>query len=988
MSTKRLLHAIAGDDAPALVQGYLDAAREKGLAPEPEVAVLAALLAAAYPALRAQISMRPDDVVAIARGKIRTARDLRTLRRLGAAAAGDLDDVSAVRRGLRLFAQRERLRVAARELHALEGGDVDTTAREISDLAQVCIEIATSEALRWAAGRFGSPFTAGGEPVAFTVLGMGKLGGRELNCGSDVDLLPFYETDDGDVRKGGPQSELAEQTLNEYFARVTQRLTATLEDVTDEGFCWRVDLRLRPEGSRGPLVNALGAAERYYETWGRTWERAALLRARPVAGDLSFGQYVLDSLSPFIWRKVVDPRIAIEMSELVVRGRVELSAEPERDLKLGPGGIREAEFFVQSLQLIWGGREPSLRLSNTLDSLRRLRSRGLVTDRESRELESAYLTLRRLEHRVQFATGIQTHTLPRGQLLEIIARSVGFTTSMDFEKDLEKTRRRVAARFASLTAKLDKNAGADPHLAGIFAAIDSGEEVLVVTALAEGAPGVDFSASVSADLARHLLALAHRPDFPLGATARDRHPELASALLEALADAADPEQATRLLAAFFTRLQTPGVYARAMADDRQVVRKLVGLFGASAFLGESLVFHPELVESVLFAKGLPTPDRARRHVKDEIAEATQRASEHDDRDPDDVFVGALRHAKSRIMMEVGLAELSGELVTREATMVLSAVADATLEHATRYALAEKGLEGGLSVVAMGKLGGSEIGYGSDLDIFFLYEPGDDEDGSRSERYIRAAQRVLRLVSAPHGDGPGYELDTRLRPSGSHGLLVVSLEAFARYHGITREGAPLGTVPEGHDWERQALVKARHCAGDAALGARFSELATKVAYERGAPDPERVHHLRTRMEKELAREAPHRYDVKLGMGGIVDIEFAAQWLQMKHGTDPRVRTTDTDAALAALEAAGYLEPSTAAVLREGYAMLRRLEQALRVVHGTSASLIEEGAPGVAALARRMGFRDGTTTASEALFERYRAVTRDVRAAYLSVLGVAS
>ncbi|GAC1549111.1 MAG: hypothetical protein NVS3B10_12560 [Polyangiales bacterium] len=715
---------------------------------------------------------------------------------------------------------------------------------------------------------------------------------------------------------------------------------------------------------------------------------------------------VLDALAPFVWRKVVDPRIAREMTELVIRGRAELSSEPERDLKLGPGGIREVEFFVQSLQLIWGGREPSLRLSNTLDSLRRLRGRGLVTDRESRELEAAYITLRRLEHRVQFATGLQTHLLPRGELLEIIASTVGFASGKELEKDLDKTRRRVSTRFASLTRSLENSPGGEPLLARLFAAIDSGEEALVLAALSVPAgtsehpprPGIDFSTSASADLARHLLALARRPDFPLGATARDRHPELASQLLEALADAADPEQATRLLAAFFTRLQTPGVYARAMADDRQVVRKLVGLFGASAFLGEALVFHPELVESVLFAKGPPTPERARRHVDEEIAEARQRMSEHDDRDPEDVFVGALRHAKSRIMMEVGLAELSGELMTREATTVLSAVADATLEHATRYALAEKGLEGGLAVVAMGKLGGREIGYGSDLDIFFLYEPGDrapadsgaqrapDDDGSRSERYVRAAQRVLRLVSAPHGDGPGYELDTRLRPSGSHGLLVVSLEAFARYHGLRPDGTPHGNAIEGHDWERQALVKARVCAGDQALAPAFEALATRIAYERDAPAPDKVHHLRMRMENELAREGPHRFDVKLGKGGIVDVEFAAQWLQMKHGMDPRVRTTDTETALSALEAAGHLDASSAAVLREGYTFLRRLEQALRVVHGTSASLIEEGAPGVAALARRMGFRDGPTTASQRLFERYRAMTGDVRAAYLSVLGI--
>ncbi len=926
---------------------------------------LATALSSAYPALRGQIATRPEDLVAIAGGKLRIARDLRTLRRIGASFVPDLADHEGVRRGMRLFAQRERMRVAARELLASAGADLDVTSRELSDLAQVCIDLAVAEALRWAEARFGPPLTSEGQRCAFTVLGMGKLGGRELNPGSDVDLLPFYETDDG---------QAGEQSLHEFFTRVTRRFTATLEDATEEGFAWRVDLRLRPEGSRGPLVNALAAAERYYETWGRTWERAALVRARPIAGDLAFGDNVLDALSPFVWRKVVDPRIAHEMTQMVQRARSELSDDPERDLKLGPGGIREAEFFVQSLQLIWGGKEPSLRDPNTLVALRRLRARGLVTDRESREVESAYLVLRRLEHRVQTATGIQTHTLPRGELLETIARSLAYASGLELEKDLEKTRRRVAARFASLTREVESSPGGETHLEPLFSALDTGEEALVLTVLSEGLPGLDFSASVSADLARQLLALARRPDFPLGATTRDRHPGLAPMLLHAIADAADPEQAARLLAAFFARLGTPSVYARAMAEDDQVVRKLVGLFGASAFLGESLVYHPELVESVLFAKGVPTPALARRTVDEEVAEA-EAARDDAIEDPEEALVRALRRAKARITMEVGLAELSGEIRTREATKVLSELADATLEHATRRALADRGLEGGLSVIAMGKLGGREIGYGSDLDIFFVY----DRDEEHGEKYIRAAQRVLRLVSMPHGAGPGYELDTRLRPSGSQGLLVVSLDSFKRYH----DG-------EGQDWERQALVKARPCAGDRELGERVLAIATEVAYLRGAPDPHKLHHLRMRMERELAKEGPARYDVKLGHGGIVDVEFAVQWLQMKHGADPRVRTTDTETALAALEACGYLDAGVAAILREGYAILRRLEQALRVVHGTSASLIEEGAPGLPALARRMGLRDGMggagTTAARTLLERYRAVTRDVRAAYVTVLGL--
>jgi glutamate-ammonia-ligase adenylyltransferase len=286
----------------------------------------------------------------------------------------------------------------------------------------------------------------------------------------------------------------------------------------------------------------------------------------------------------------------------------------------------------------------------------------------------------------------------------------------------------------------------------------------------------------------------------------------------------------------------------------------------------------------------------------------------------------------------------------------------------------------LAILGMGKLGGREIGYASDLDLFFVHDAPED-DLEAAERFARIAQRVLRLVGTPHGEGSGYELDTRLRPSGSQGLLVVSIDGFARYQ-----------AERAQSWERQALVKARACAGDAELGARVMAIAHAAAYERGAPPPERMHHLRTRMEHELARErldrSPARYDVKLGRGGIVDIEFATQWLQMHHGRDRRVRTTETEVALSALETCGYLDAELADALREGWRFLRRVEQRQRISHGTSATLLEEGAPGLVTLARRMGMHDAPRArANVALLERYLAVTREVRAAYLRVLGMA-
>jgi glutamate-ammonia-ligase adenylyltransferase len=952
-----------------------------GEEPRPDLVDLGALLACAYPALAHAIDSHPEDLVALGKGT-REARDLRAYRRLAAGAVGNLSDPARVRKGLRRLAAREKLRVAARELFAHAGHDVDVTARELSELAAVCCEVALAEALLWAEARYGDPVVAAGSPCAFVVIGMGKLGGLELNAGSDVDLMLFYETDDGYVRPR-PSAEGA-HTLHEHFTRVAQRFVATLDEPTEDGVVWRVDLRLRPEGTRGPLVNALAAAERYYETWGRTWERAALVRARSVAGDRLFGARLLDALAPFVWRRSVDPTVVDEMASMLARVRAEAGAEERDDLKIGPGGIREVEFFAQGLQLVWGGREPWMRGGSTIDALRRLRSGGFVTEREERELSDAYLFLRRLEHRVQFATGQQTHSLPRDRdVLERIARSLGYDGADALGRELAAVRGRVSTCFASLQTSGPRE---DAALQRLWAALEAQDEAAVALATAPR-----FGVAL-ADLPRHLLALTRPPDGPLGPATRDRNPAFAARLVGALADAADPEQAARLLAAFFSRVRTPGAYVRALAEDERLVRALCSLLGASGFLGQSLVAHPDLVDRVLYARGALTAELAREQVDEEIA-----ALSEDDAHDLDAFVGALRRAKRRVTFGVGLADLAGELGAREAGHVLTALADATLHHACRFAMREgrghpssSGTDEarGLALIAMGKLGGQEIGYGSDLDLFFVYQTADsmgapaaiDDDNSAVERFARIAQRVLLLAGVPHSEGPGYELDTRLRPSGNQGLLVVSLDGFARYQEERAES-----------WERQALVKARACAGDAELGARVVAIARDSAYERGAPDPERLHHLRIRMEREIGREhlerRPARYDLKVGRGGLVDVEFATQWLQMRHGRDPRVRSTETEVALSALETCGYIDASLAEALGDGWRFLRKLEQRLRVSHGASDNLLEEGAPGLTTLARRMGMRDGPRgRADQVLLERYLSVTREVRAAYSRVLGL--
>lgn len=956
----RLLATLAGADADSYRARFLS--RTDAADVSDEARELGALVTCAYPELAR--TTKAEDLEKLARGT-KVARDLRTYKKAFFSQLSDLTNPALVQKRLREFAAREKTRVALRELLYTDV-DVDTTARELADLAEVCIEVALSEARIWAGRRFGQPVSPEGAPIGLCIIGMGKLGGRELNAGSDVDLLVVYESDDGNVVH--ETAGVTDLSVHELMTRITQRMVGTLEEVTDDGIVWRVDMRLRPEGTRGPLVNSLGALERYYETWGRTWERAALLRARPVAGDLAFGARALDALQPFVWRREVNPHIARELTELVVRARAE--GAPETDLKLGSGGIREAEFFVQSLQLIWGGRDEELRKQNTLEAVRRLRSRGFVTEREMRTLIEGYVFLRRLEHRVQFATMRQTHEFPGPDIVDVIARSVGLPDGEGLSRETARVRATVSKLLASLS--LAEDAAPDLSIQKLFAALDLHDEAAVLLALPDG-----MREAAGPDLGRHLVMLARRPDFPLGPKTRDSFPGFAESLCLAISDAADPEQAARLLGSFFSRLVTPSIYVRALATDARATRRVVSLFGASSFLAESLLAQPELMDRLLFLRRAPGPGDARAAVDEELAAKIAAASADDE--PIDTLVSALRRAKSRVMLEVGLADLGGELTTREAAVVLSELADATLECATAAALKERGLSGGLAVIAMGKLGGRELGYGSDLDLFFVYD-GEDE---QAEAYVRCAQRVMRLLGAPHGDGPGYELDARLRPSGNQGLLVVSVDAFARYHGVG-----VGGAGRAEDWERQALIKARFAAGDPELGARVLLIAHRAAYEGGAPPKEKIAEMRQRMELELAGERQvkgrARYDLKLGHGGITDVEFAVQYLQMKHGKGPRVRTTDTETALFALEACGYLDAVAAGTMREGYIFLRRLEQRLRVLSGTSNTLLEEGAHGLTLLARRMGMRDGPRgTAQEGLLRRYLAVTREIRAVWTSL-----
>ncbi|HVJ19412.1 MAG TPA: bifunctional [glutamate--ammonia ligase]-adenylyl-L-tyrosine phosphorylase/[glutamate--ammonia-ligase] adenylyltransferase, partial [Polyangiaceae bacterium] len=690
----------------------------------------AVLLGSAYPALTPNTDWQLAGLVRLGAEGFRVRRRSEEFRvllaELMARAETEEERLSALRRAVWV----EKARIALRELlpASLGGAPLEATAHELSGLADGVIAACLGEAAAHTAARFGQPLRAGGQPSELSVFGMGKLGGHELNAGSDIDLIFVYDSDDGG----------SELSLHEHWSRVVRRTVAAIDTPSADGLLWRVDLRLRPEGSQGAIVNSISAAERYYETWGRLWERSAMLRARCSAGSRKLA-FVLERevLSPFVYRREVEPALAQALAELLQRSRRELSADPERDLKLGVGGIREAEFFVQSLQLIWGGKQPAVRAKNTLQGLSRLESRGLVSDNEAEDIASAYVLLRRLEHCVQWSSGLQTHILPLpGPELDRIARCLRLRDSSMLLEQLERARFAVHELFESLAPRSSRSA-ATPRYAVLLSALEGSREELQRAA---------EHIYASPDIAEHLAALARRPDGLLGSMTRERYPSLAERLLDALATTPDPDQAARFLRSFFGRFISPAPYVAALAEDALALRRLVTVLGSSAFVGEAVAARPDFADVVVFGAGAISEPRAA--VQSEIdAQLSAIAADADAYERQQAFVTALRIAKRRVTIEVAAADLAGALGTREATRLLSLLADEELERALAFELGER--QEGLCIIAMGKLGGRDIGYGSDLDVIFIYDPGA---APRPEEagvwFARVAQRVIRLVSEP------------------------------------------------------------------------------------------------------------------------------------------------------------------------------------------------------------------------------------------------
>jgi len=888
----------------------------------------------------------------------------------------DPDDVAGLHRVLRRFASREVVRIALRDLRRAR---VDEVTGDLSSLATSALHTAIGFHDRRLRARHGAPegLTDREAGAGFCAIAMGKLGARELNFSSDVDLIYVYQAD-GNTTGEHPLTHFA------YYARLAELVTESLAKVTEDGFVFRVDLNLRPDGRSGPIVNGLRAAELYYQAFGRSWERNALVKARPGAGDLAVGEELLAQLEPFVWRRSVDLGIIEEIQAMKARIDARAGAEGKDDLKLGKGGIREAEFFVSALQLLHGGklRDPGIREKPVLRALDRLLFAGIVPARARDDISDAYLFLRRAEHRVQMVDGRQTHRLPPPEERLGLARSMGYADVEKFEAALSGHRDRVAALFSGLLGTGGGAGPLDPELA-LLADQQVKPERRKEIALRRGFGDPDQAIAAIDAMARRATPFSRMGD-----------PAAAVALLGEVAATPDPDQALAHLSEFAAALQSPEPYFRLLRDSHRVARQLVSLFGTSDFLSKRFLRHPELVDQlirddqVVLAKPLA-------RFREEIA--ARLAAVPPDTQIDEALerkLADLRRYKNEEVLRIAMHDIAGSIRLSSVAEQLSDLAEALLGAALDLAEAEARAKGRmppgpLTVMALGKLGGRELGYHSDLDLIFLYPasgPGEVDAPGQSPAhtlYARLAERFLSFLQMPLREGFLYKIDTRLRPSGNQGALVTSDQGFARYHLATPDSPQV----RSQLWERQALLRARFAAGDASFFERvrrgvLDPVLFGAPVDRAALAGEVVR-MRERMESEIGKEAAKGKNPKVGRGGIVDIEFAVQFLQLAHGHDhPSIRSPGTPEALLLLREAGLLQDGTYAALAQGYEFHRRLATRMRIVHDYGIDYLPAGGRSLAQLARRLGYHGEDPGAR--LLADYARITEAVRAAFLDAV----
>ncbi|MDZ7668510.1 MAG: bifunctional [glutamate--ammonia ligase]-adenylyl-L-tyrosine phosphorylase/[glutamate--ammonia-ligase] adenylyltransferase [Gammaproteobacteria bacterium] len=802
------------------------------------------------------------------------------------AALGETADMEALQHALRV--QRNRFQLWIVWCHLVERASLEDTTAALSDLADVLIDQALEKVHAWACERDGEPRDGDGRPQRLVVLGLGKLGAGELNLSSDVDLI-FAYPEAGETERG--------KTNQQFFVRLGQQLITALDTVTADGFAFRVDMRLRPFGASGPLAMHFAAMEDYYVTHGRDWERYALIKARPCAGDRESGAELLAGLRPFVYRRYLDFGALDALRDM--KARLYAERHDSDDLKLGPGGIRDVEFTAQVQQLVWGGRQRELQSARLLPVLDQLAALDHLDQQAAAHLADGYRFLRNAEHSLQAEADQQTQTLPAQTLSrERLARSLGFADYAAFLEALDTHRRRIADVFADLIGEPES---ADSE--GLQLWVKAGEGAEQVEGLQEF--GFEDADQAAAQLAALVTA---RDRSNVGSVGRERLDRLMPRLLDQLRQLEAPARALARVVPVLKAVMRRSAYLALLHENPATLAHFLSLASRSRWLAQELARHPAFFDALLDQRHLGAlPDRQTLagELGEQVALAEPSGQER--------VLDALREFKEHHVFNVALAEVRGTLPLMNASDYLTFLAEAMLDEALNLAWrdnAERFPEFAeprpFAIVGYGKLGGIELGPDSDLDVVFVHDlPGDA--GQFLHRLVR---RLLHILTVPTYLGALYEVDMRLRPSGRSGTMVSSLESFRDYQ---LNGAWV--------WEHQALVRARGVAGDAALLERFEAVRREIlCLPRDNAELQReVLNMRRRMAEHHGEEE----GLKRGTGGIVDIEFMVQYLVLAHAHDNPELAVFSD-NMRILETAERLELLPAGVarnLREAYLALR-------------------------------------------------------------------
>jgi len=840
-----------------------------------------------------------------------------------AEAVSGCPDRDAFMGALRRARNWQLVRIAFRDLAGWS--DFAATARETTALAEAAVEAALGFAWAELGARFGTPRTASGEAATFTVLGMGKLGGGELNFSSDIDLI-FAYTAEGET--DGPRS-LANAN---FFTRLGRQTVQALSESTADGFVYRVDMRLRPQGDSGPLAQPVDAMEQYYQVHGREWERYALVKARPIAGDRDQGERFLADLRPFIFRRFLDFGAVEAVRDLKVQIQRQVESRRYRDhLKLGRGGIREIEFIVQAFQLLHGGRQKALRQRPTLTVLGTLQEEELLPERDVAHLREAYLFLRRVENRVQMAEDQQTHTLPQDpDALAALATTMDFPDPEAFLEALDEHRDRVQEAFdQTFAAPQTTHPESDPLERLWGGNLETGEAEGVLTDHGYLRPGEALETVAALRGAPFLQRLTRR--------GRERLDRLMPLVIGAAGKTPSPATTLARTAELLEAIGGRSTYFALLAENPVALSQVVRLCGGSPFLARFLGKHPMLLDEILDPQDLYAC-RIRSSRRAALERELETAEDLEDR------LNALRRFKNIEVLHLAARDLQGMAGLEEVSRGLTEVAELGLEQALDLAWEEltarfgapmytedgQRREAGFLIVGMGKLGGGELGYGSDLDLLFLHDSrGADQHtagGPRGESldngrfFARLGQRLIHFITTLTVEGALYSIDMRLRPGGKSGPLVASLDHFRDYQ-----------LQEAWSWEHQALLRGRPVAGPAEFRRTFERLRVDLLARARDEEAlaEAVRDMRGRMLAEHASPAGV-FNLKRDRGGLVDIEFLVQYLCLRHGPHaPAILATSNRDALRRLAEHDFLPGDTATVLDDAYVLYRTLENRVKL-----------------------------------------------------------